>query len=50
MTTKKRIFALTTATLVLTGALAACGGQSAAPEESSGSTAPVESGAGTEKV
>ena len=41
MTTKKRIFALTTATLVLTGALAACGGQSAAP---------VESGAGTEKV
>ena len=49
MTAKKRILALTTAALMLAGALSACGGdtgESAAPEGS----APQESGAGTEKV
>ena len=50
MTVKKRILALTTASLVLAGALTACGGQSATPEETGDSTTPVESTGGTEKV
>ena len=50
MTAKKRILALTTAALMLAGALSACGGdtgESAAPQESS--AAPQESSAGEEK-